>query len=77
MTKSRKFLGLALILSTLAPVLFAASRTAEPRYRGRPLSGWLQQHWQTSTHGGSTGGQNKVSLQLGSRDLIWVILGLI
>ena len=49
MTRSRKFLGLALILSALALVLFAASRTSEPRYGGRPLSSWLQQHWQTGT----------------------------
>jgi HEAT repeat protein len=49
MTRRHKFLGLALILSTLALVLFAASRTSEPRYNGRPLSSWLQQHWQTGT----------------------------
>ena len=43
MTKRRKLLGLALVLSVLAGVLLVASRTAEPTYGGRPLTSWLAQ----------------------------------
>src|ERR1017187_7628951 len=48
---SRRSKTVALVLAVLVPCLVAvlASRTAEPRYRGRTLSSWLQQHWQTGS----------------------------
>jgi hypothetical protein len=49
MTRPRKFLGPALILSTRAVVLFAARALHNPATAGAPLTSWLQQHWQTGT----------------------------
>ena len=48
---SRRSKTVALVLAVLVPCLVAvlASRTAEPRYGGRTLSSWLQQHWQTGS----------------------------
>jgi HEAT repeat protein len=41
--------ALVLAALVLGLVVVVASRTAEPRYRGRTLSSWLQQHWQTGS----------------------------
>src|ERR1035437_37416 len=49
MSTRSKTLALALVALVLCLVAVLASRTAEPRYRGRTLSSWLQQHWQTGS----------------------------
>jgi HEAT repeat protein len=51
MTMTRRGKTVALVLAALVLCLVAvvASRTAEPRYKGRTLSSWLQQHWQTGS----------------------------
>ena len=49
MTRRGKTLTLVLAALVLCLVAVLASRTAEPRFRGRALSSWLQQHWQTGS----------------------------
>jgi HEAT repeat protein len=49
MTRRGKMVALLLAALVLCLVAVLASRTAEPRYRGRTLSSWLQQRWQTGS----------------------------
>ena len=49
MTRRAKMFALVLVALLLCLIAVLASRTAEPRYRGRTLSSWLQQHWQTGS----------------------------